>query len=563
MTVFGLLTSSSVLTLEKGDLLMTVKILALGGYFLVVLLIGFFTRTRWTSSPVSYFLADRRIGPLLLLATMAATNFSAFTIFGVSGAGYRDGYAFFPIMGFGTGFMAITFWIMGRRIWEMGKLRGIVTPSELIRSLYQSRALSVLFAVVMIVFTIPYLALQPMAAGYALESLLGLPYFYGCVLVTVIIVLYTLRGGMRAVAWTDLFQGALMLALLFVALVMVVNYHGGLVAANQKAMEVFPDLFSRPGRSGRYTPAIWFSYMLLWFLCDPMFPQLFQRFFAARDRRSLSRMMLCYPLVTTVIFFMPVAIGVLGRLTFPALSDIQADKILPMVVGLISGDAMAALIVTAGLAALMSTMDSQLLTLSSIFTLDLFPLVSQNKKSYGFSGRIFVIFLSLCGLALAWKPPATILQIATQTFTGLAVLFPAVIFGLYLKRLHPLPAILSIVCGETLVVAFYFKWLSPGPFLPVIPIIIATFAVYMISYVLVLRPRLRFPAWLSDPFFWILTALFFLAMDFWAWGRTCGLIFGLPAWIYYFAILSALQTAAMYFWVRKGSSNDHPEGDSR
>jgi hypothetical protein len=55
---------------------------------------------------------------VVLLGTMVATNFSAFTVFGASGAGYRDGYAFFPIMGFGTGFMAITFWIIGRRIWH-------------------------------------------------------------------------------------------------------------------------------------------------------------------------------------------------------------------------------------------------------------------------------------------------------------------------------------------------------------------------------------------------------------------------------------------------------------
>ncbi len=173
---------------------MTVKLLVLGGYFLLVMLIGFLARTRWTSSPETYFLADRSFGPIILLGTMAATNFSAFTVFGTSGAGYRDGYAFFPIMGFGTGFMAISFWLLGRRIWEIGKSRGIVTPPELIRSIYDSKILSALFAVVMIVFTIPYLALQPMAAGYALESLLGLPYFYGCVLVTGVIVLYTLRG---------------------------------------------------------------------------------------------------------------------------------------------------------------------------------------------------------------------------------------------------------------------------------------------------------------------------------------------------------------------------------
>jgi solute:Na+ symporter, SSS family len=530
---------------------MTVKLLVLGGYFLILLLIGILARTRWSSSPEAYFLGDRSFGPVILLATMAATNFSAFTVFGVSGAGYRDGYAFFPIMGFGTGFMATSFWLLGRRIWEIGKSRGIVTPSELILSIYNSKILSVLFAVVMIVFTIPYLALQPMAAGYALESLLGLPYFYGCALVAGVIVLYTLRGGMRAVAWTDVFQGCLMFVLLLVALIIVAGHHGGLEAANQKVMSVYPDLFSRPGGRGHYVPAIWFSYMLLWFLCDPMFPQLFQRFFVAKNRRSLSRMMLSYPLFTTAIFFMPVAIGVLGRLTFPALSDIEADKILPMVLTLISGDAMAALVITAGLAALMSTMDSQLLTLSSIFTLDIFSLASKNRKSYGLVGRLFVIFLTLCGLALAYKPPSTILQIATQTFTGLAVLFPTVIFGLYLKRVHPIPAILSILVGEALVVAFYWKWLSAAPFLPVIPITIATFGTYMISHVLLLRPRFRLPGWLNNPYFWALTALFFLAMDFWAWSRSLPLVFGVPAWVYYFVILSAVQTVAMVFWVRR------------
>ncbi|MGB5620020.1 MAG: hypothetical protein WBM78_24485, partial [Desulfobacterales bacterium] len=97
---------------------MLIKIAVFAAYFLVVLMIGIVARTRWKSTPESYFLADRRLGTLVLLGTMVATNFSAFTVFGTSGAGYRDGYAFFPIMGFGTGFMAITFWIIGRRIWQ-------------------------------------------------------------------------------------------------------------------------------------------------------------------------------------------------------------------------------------------------------------------------------------------------------------------------------------------------------------------------------------------------------------------------------------------------------------
>ncbi len=534
---------------------MSVKIAVLITYFLVVLLIGFIARTHWRSSPENYFLADRKLGTWVLLGTMVATNFSAFTVFGTSGAGYRDGYAFFPIMGFGTGFMALTFWILGRKIWLVGREHGVVTPPEMIRAVYGSPFLSFIFAVVMIVFTVPYLALQPMAAGYALEEVVGIPYLNGCLLVTGVIVLYTLRGGLRAVAWTDLFQGALMAVLLAISLILVAQYHGGFTIANQKVMATNPELFSRPGGLGRYTLAMWFSYIMLWFFCDPMFPQLFQRFFTAQSDKTISRMMLFYPSVCTVVFFMPVAVGVLGHLSFPHLVGKQADRILPMVVTLVSGDIMSALIIACGLAALMSTMDSQLLTLSSIFTRDIVPLVAgKHMKGYAM-GRVFVIFLSLAGLALAYKPPATILQIATQTFTGLAVLFPTVIFGLYLKRVKALPAILSILCGEGTMLLYYFKLIPTGAFLPVVPVMIVTSSVYLCIHGLLLWREgalsIKMPAWMWDPYLYLLLGNFVLALDFWAWGKSHPQWAGMPLWLGYFVILSALQTVLMLNLVYK------------
>lgn len=534
---------------------MPLKLAVFAAYFIVVLIIGIVARTRWKSTPESYFLADRKLGTLVLLGTMVATNFSAFTVFGTSGAGYRDGYAFFPIMGFGTGFMAVTFWILGRKIWQIGREHGLVTPPELIRLLYGSPVLSGIFAVVMVVFTIPYLALQPMAAGYALEELLGLPYFSGCLLVTAIILIYTLRGGMRSVAWTDLFQGVLMFTMLCASLIILVRHHGGFTAANQKILALSPELFSRPGGLGKYTPGIWFSFMLLWFFCDPMFPQLFQRFFTARSRRTIGRIMLLYPLVCTTVFIMPIAIGVIGRLSIPDLAGKQADRILPMLMTTISGEAMAALVIAAGMAALMSTMDSQLLTLSSIFSRDIFPLVRKKAASKNTTGRLFVVFLSLAGLALAYRPPDTILQIATQTFTGLAVLFPTVIFGLYFHRRYVLPAILSIVCGEAALMAFYLKWLVAGRFLPVVWVMLTAFAGYLLPHLFLSWQRhgldWHFPNWLHSPYVYLLGGIFILSIDFWAWGRVYPLIGGIPAWIWYFVALSALQVGVMAMMVRR------------
>jgi len=539
---------------------MTIKIFTLLSYFLVVLIIGLIARTKWKSSPETYFLADRKLGTVMLLGTMVATNFSAFTVFGTSGAGYRDGYAFFPIMGFGTGFMALTFWVLGRKVWEIGRKKGVVTPSELVNVLYHSPFLSLLFALVMIVFTIPYLALQPMAAGYALEELLGLPYVYGCILVTAIIVLYTLRGGLKAVVWTDLFQGAFMAVLLFVALIIVAQHHGGFIVANQKVLATNPELFSRPGGAGTYSYGIWFSYILLWFFCDPMFPQLFQRFFSAHSKLSISRTMLFYPIICTVIFFLPISVGVLGHLSFPDLAGTQSDKILPMMLTSISGDFMAALILAAGIAALMSTMDSQLLTLSSIFSRDIFSLIRKQKSHSSVTGRIFIVFISLAGLALAYKPPATILQIATQTFSGLAVLFPAVLFGLYFKRVYSLAAILSIICGEGTLLMFYLGLFSAGVFLPVIWVMIVVFSVYLLTHAVMLRREgllsFQVPKWLHNPYFYLMAGIFIMAMDFWNWDNIQPVFMGIPAWVWFFALLSTIQTIVMARMIKPKSPTD-------
>ena len=320
-------------------------------------------------------------------------------------------------------------------------------------------------------------------------------------------------------------------------------------------MVAYPELFSRPGGLGKYTFGIWFSYILLWFFCDPMFPQLFQRFFTAKSKNNISHIMLYYPFICTVVFILPIAVGVFGRLSFPGLVGKQADRILPMVLTMISGDAMAALVMAAGLAALMSTMDSQLLTLSSIFTRDVVPLLKKKESTSNITGRIFVIFLSVAGLALAYKPPATILQIATQTFTGLAVLFPTVIFGLYFKRVFALPAILSIVCGESLLILFYLKWIAAGMFLPVVWIMLLTFLVYLATHTILMWKenalKIFVPGWIQNPYFYILTAIFLLAMDFWAWGKIEPVVMGIPLWMVYFICLSAIQTAVMFVWVRQ------------
>ena len=248
-------------------------------------------------------MAGRGLGPLVFLATMTATNFSALPpSSALPEPDTGTDSPFTPIVGFGTGFMALTFWFLGPPDQNPGPGGRSPDSAGSDKTALLLPGLSALFALVMIVYTLPYIALQPMAAGYALKSLLGLDYFTGAVLVTGLIVIYTLRGGLRSVAWTDLLQGSALLILMLLALVVVAQEAGGLVTAGKKIMATNPELFSRPGGRGFYTPAIWFSFILLWFFCDPMFPQLFQRFLAAKEEKTIRATMIAYPFVCSLVF---------------------------------------------------------------------------------------------------------------------------------------------------------------------------------------------------------------------------------------------------------------------
>ncbi|MFA4986969.1 MAG: sodium:solute symporter family protein [Candidatus Brocadiia bacterium] len=533
---------------------MLLKIGILAAYFAAVLILGHFARLKRKEDAAGYFLGGRSSSPLLLLATMAATNFSAFTVFGASGAGYRDGLAFLPIMAFGTGFMALSFLILGPRIRKLGIKHGLVTPAELIEVLYQSRPVAILFALVMVFFTIPYLAMQPYAGGMVLGSLFGTPPWLGASLVTGAIVLYTLRGGYRAVAWTDALQGLIMVTVMVGALVVVVSALGGWGTALHGAFSSDPALFARPGAIGTYSAGVWFGFLLLWFFCDPMFPQLFQRFYAARSDNAINFTALAYPAICLLVFIPPVLIGTMGRSVIPGLSGKEADAILPLLMAKVGGPAIAALVVTAGIAALMSTMDSQLLTLSSILGRDL-KIGARSADPTG-TGRKLVLMLAAVGLFVALTVDSSILDLGLMAFTGLAALFPTVFFGLYLARPSARAAAASIILGEATAVAAHFKLLPSFGLLPAVHVICVSVVAYVVVQALhrgmafcdVSRRALLFCA--------AFAGIFIAALDFWRWGAAEPMFLGLPVWLWHFVALSAIQTALVAWWMRKEMTND-------
>ena len=534
-------------------------------YAIAMILFAIWARRDVGREDESYYLAGRGLSGPLLLVTMAATNFSAFTVYGSSGAAYRIGLSFLPIMAFGTGFMAVSMYVLGRKARSRSIQHNAMTAPEMIRGQTGSREAQITMATVLILATIPYLALQPRAAGIVVSALFGVPDWVGAVLVTSLVVAYTLTGGLKAVVRTDVVQGTIALVLLWLGLAMVVNDAGGLSSAMSSLAASEPELL---GREGSYTLLIWVSTLLLWLFADPMFPQLYQRLCAAENDYSIGRMATLYPAVAWLAFLPPILIGTLGHLSYPSLDKAGSDNILHDLIVDVGGEWLGGLVLVAGLAALMSTMDSQLLATGSLVTRDL---ISGDDRRPG-QREMVIIALAILGLMLSLWSDLSILDLGLLAFSMYAVMFPSVFIAAHVDGLDGRSIITSIIAGEAVVLLAVFSpesfdgwWISPvGPAMPtaVIPSLIAALGALLITQILCspdsasrIISGIRIERASVMPVLGLFT-IFALAQDFWWWADNSPGHLGLPIWVWWAVVLSIAQTAIMAIWVRRDVAKD-------
>jgi len=226
--------------------------------------------------------------------------------------------------------------------------------------------------------------------------------------------------------------------------------------------------------------------MLLWIFADPMFPQIFSRFYTAKDEKSLKMSMILYPIVVSFLFLFPVLIGVWAHGAGLEIAPGSEDMVLPMMVATYTPSFIFAFVMVGALAALMSTADSQLLSLSTMLSRDI-P-IKKKRISEIFLGKILIVILSLFAILFViggYDPKVGIMgTLVSTTFSGLAVLCPTAIAALYWKRATKYGCIASIIVGEISIFVFQFKLLPSYGFLSAIwGILIAVVVLIIISYI--------------------------------------------------------------------------------
>ena len=438
-----------------------------------ILLIAYILFTFWGSllqrklkndTPDAYFLANRNVKTLTLFFTIIATNMSAFYFLGFAGEGYRVGYVHYFVLGFGSSLATVPLYLLGKKVWQLGKKYAYITPGELIFGQTKHRPLTLLFSGIMCFYTLPYMAVQIIGGGYILANLSNgtISYEFSVILLTIFTILYVVIGGMESVAKTDLKQGAIMIVMMFIALFLIASDLGGVTAANSAAFAVSPELFSIQGAGDRYFPQQWVSFTLIWFFSLPVLPQLFMRYNMAKDLKHFKQSAFFYGVAPFILHLLPVCIGVWGVLSFPELVGKEADQILPLMLQTHTNEWFAALIMIGAIAAFMSTLDSQLLALSTMITRDFYIPFQKKKvdlKQQVWIGRLLVIVFALLGLFIAFNPFDTLFEIVALAFAGFAILFPITMFTVFWGGTHPLFGMASILIGQFIILAFFYEWI--------------------------------------------------------------------------------------------------------
>ncbi len=446
-------------------------------HFGIVLLIGWYSWKASKPTPEDYFMGSRTFGTLALVVSIYATNMTAFYMIGIPGMAYHKGIGLYGYVAFGTAILTpALYYLVGYKAWLLGKAGGYMTQPELYGKRWNSDGVAIVFFILLLVFTIPYLCVSVIGGGLAIHSLTqgAVSYGLGSFLIVAAVAAYVAAGGMRGTAWVNVYQGFVFMIVGILAFILLGDRLGGFSEITGKALSAKEQLFMR---AGNFTPREWFSYFLISPLAVIVFPHVFMKLLIGKKAVSLKRLTFWYPIMVLLTWPPVIYIGVWGAVLNPGLVGKASDAILPWMFAealpvWATGIALAGI-----LAALMSSIDAMFLSLSTMLTRDIlgkfYPRATQGREVR--IGRAFILLLSFWVLILTWWRPGSIFVIATFAFSGYIVAAPAMIGGLIWKRANKYGALASIIIPSILVPIYqftpYLNWSTFG-FLYNIPVLL-------------------------------------------------------------------------------------------
>ncbi len=284
----------------------------------------------------------------------------------------------------------------------------------------------------------------------------GLPYQWGTGLVCLVVLFYVFTGGMRATAWANTLQTVFFMLAGVVTFVVIMRGLGGAEEATSRVLAT-PHAAARMAREGLIGRLEFTTYCFIP-LSVAMFPHLFQHWLTARRAETFKLPVVAHPICIMITWLPCVLIGMWAAAVLP--ESTPRNAVLPAMIFRFATPVLAGVLGAGILAAIMSSMDSQFLCLSSMFSNDIVghyirkERISDRTRVY--LGRLFVTLLVLAAWLIGLWAPAPVFPLGVWCFTGFAALFPLAAAAIYWPRSNKYGAIACVLT----VAALWLYWLD-------------------------------------------------------------------------------------------------------
>ncbi|MEJ8566596.1 sodium/proline symporter [Elongatibacter sediminis] len=412
-----------------------------------------------------YFIAGKKLPPWVVAFSTNATGESGWLLLGLTGMGYAVGaQAFWVVAGEVIG-IGLAWLLLSRRLKRISDQHDSITVPDVLAarfgdSLHLLRGLSVLIILGMVG---AYVAAQMVATGKAFAGFTPLDYAQGVLVGSAVIIAYTLVGGYKAVAWTDLIQGVLMLLGLLVLPAVAIHAAGGWGTVVATLGSADPGLLSPWGPEGKSTAAL---VGIVSFLAIGLpfmgVPQLMVRFMSARSEKSLVPAMTISVIVILLFDIGAVLTGMAGRALFPGLED--PESILPLLSTELLPPVLAGVMMVVVLAAIMSTVDSLLILASSAVVRDFLQRMRgslRDDRQLATAGKWVTLLIGAIGIVFALQQSPLIFWFVLFAWSGLGAAFgPVLLCALWYPPTNRQGALAGMLGGFLTTMAWVI-WFKP------------------------------------------------------------------------------------------------------
>lgn len=413
-----------------------------------------------------YMTGGRDTGGFVLAMTLVATYLSAGSFIGGPGTAYTHGLAwvFLAMAQMPTGYYTLA--VLGKKFAIVSRKIGANTITDFLRERYRSDAVVIVASLSIIFFLIAAMSAQWIGAARLLQGSTGISYRVGLLFFGITVVVHTAIGGFRGVVLNDTLQGIVMSVATLVLFITVIVKGGGVANIVQNMKAIDPGMISPYGVQDGFMTKTWVtSFWVLVGFATIGLPSISQRAMSYKDTESLNQGIKVGTVVSIAILLGMHLVGAFGSTLVSGIES--GDLVLPTLASQLFPSVIAGIILAGPLAAVMSTVDSQLLVVVGAIVNDLIinylkPELSKDPKAVSRRTTGWAIVLGIIIFILAMNPPELMVWLNLFATAGqLSTFLWPTILGLYWKKANKQGALASMFVGIGSYI--YFDYFLPRP----------------------------------------------------------------------------------------------------